>query len=198
MILLGASGHGKVIADILKLSGKIDIIFWDDDLDAVVPGYSVLCREESTKDELILSIGKNVTRKRIAENSSYTYGTAIHPTAILSGDVQLGSGSVVMAAAIINPGSHVGKHCIINTAAVIDHDAVIEDYVHISPNATLSGNVTIKEGAWVGAGATIIQGISIGRWAIVGAGAVVIKDVPDQAVVVGNPARIIKDNPVLE
>jgi acetyltransferase EpsM len=198
MILLGASGHGKVIADILKLSGKTDIIFWDDDPGAVVPGYTVMCRKESTEDEIILSIGKNLTRKRIADNSSYTYGIAIHPTAILSGDVLLGSGSVVMAAAIINPGSRVGKHCIINTAAVIDHDAVIEDFVHVSPNATLSGNVTLKEGAWVGAGATIIQGISIGRWAIVGAGAVVIKDVPDQAVVVGNPARIIKDNYTLE
>lgn len=198
MILLGASGHGKVIADILKLSGEMEIIFWDDDPDAVVAGYTVLFRKECAEDEIILSIGKNVTRKRIAENSSYTYGTAIHPTAILSGDVLFGLGSVVMAAAIINPGSRVGKHCIINTAAVIDHDAVIEDFVHISPNATLSGNVTIKEGAWVGAGATIIQGITIGRWAIVGAGAVVIKDVPDHVVVVGNPARIIKDNYGLE
>ncbi len=198
MILLGASGHGKVIADILKLSGEREIFFWDDDPAAAVPGYTVGSKQEFTEDDIILAIGNNATRKKIAETSSYTYGTAIHPTSIPASDVQIGQGTVVMAAAIINPGSLIGKHCIVNTAAVIDHDAIIEDYVHISPNATLAGNVTAKEGVWVGAGATIIQGITIGCWAVIGAGSVVIKDVPNHAVVVGNPARIIKYNKALE
>ena len=192
MILLGASGHGKVIADILKISDERNIIFWDDNPSAVIPGYSVLPRQESAEDHIILAIGNNFTRKKIAESSSYIYGNAIHPTAVVAKDIEIGLGTVVMAAAIINPGSQIGKHCIINTAAVIDHDVIIEDYVHISPNATLAGNVKVKEGAWVGAGATIIQGISIGSWAVIGAGSVVIDDIPDNAVAVGNPARIIK------
>ncbi len=193
MILLGASGHGKVIADILKLTGENNIIFWDDNLAAVVAGYTVLSRQESANDQIILAIGNNATRKRIDTTSSnFNYGTAIHPTAIHANDVKIEQGTVVMAAAVINPGSKIGKHCIVNTAAIVDHDAIIEDYVHISPNATLAGNVTLKEGAWVGAGAVIIQGITVGSWAVIGAGAVVIKDVPDNAVVLGNPARIIK------
>src|ERR1035437_8214839 len=122
MILLGASGHGKVIADILKLSGEREIIFWDDDPAAAVPGYIVCSPQKYTEDEVILSIGNNATRKKIADASSYTYGKAIHPTAILSTDVFISLGTVVMAASVINPGSRIGKHCIINTAAVIDHD----------------------------------------------------------------------------
>ncbi|MEO6731741.1 MAG: acetyltransferase [Ferruginibacter sp.] len=192
MILIGASGHGKVIADILILSGEKEIVFWDDNPLAVIPGFSVRPREHTAKENIILSIGNNATRKQIAGSSSYTYTTALHPSVTLSGDVLIGMGSVVMAGAIINPGSIIGRHCIINTAAVIEHDAVIEDYAHISPNGTLAGNVTVKEGAWVGAGATVIQGITIGCWSVIGAGSVVIKNVPDYAVVVGNPARIIK------
>jgi len=192
MILIGASGHGKVIADILKLSGTKNIVFWDDNPLAVVPGFNVKPREHQSEENIILSIGNNATRKKIAEHSSYTYTTAIHPSAILSSGVLVGQGTVVMAAAIINPGSQIGWHCIINTAAVIDHDVILEDYVHISPNATLAGNVTINEGAWIGAGATVIQGLTIGKWAVVGAGAVVIKDVPNNVVVVGNPARIVR------
>jgi len=194
MILLGASGHGRVVADILRLSGEDEIIFWDDDPAASVSGYSVVPRERYSEKPVILAIGNNTTRKRIAEAASYIYGNAIHPAAVKANDAFIGSGTVVMAAAVVNPGCRIGKHCIINTAAVIDHDGLIEDYVHVSPNATLAGNVTIKEGAWVGAGATIIPGRTIGRWSVVGAGAVVIKDVPDHAVVVGNPARVIKIN----
>lgn len=198
MILIGASGHGKVIADILMLSGEKEIVFWDDNPLAVIPGFSVRPREYTAQENIILSIGNNSTRKQIAGSSSYTYNTAVHPSAILSGDVLIGAGSVVMAGTIINPGSIIGRHCIINTAAVIEHDALIEDYAHISPNGTLAGNVRVKEGAWVGAGATVIQGLTLGCWSVIGAGSVVIKDVPDYAVVVGNPARIIKYNKAIK
>ena len=194
MILIGASGHGKVIADILKLSGEKNIVFWDDNTLAVMPGFNVRPRQRLSQENVILCIGNNATRKQIADSASYTYKTAIHPSAILSGDVLIGIGSVVMAGAIINPGSKIGNHCIVNTAAIIEHDAMIADYVHISPNATLAGNVIVREGAWVGVGATVIQGITLGCWSVVGAGSVVIKDVPDYAVVVGNPARVIRYN----
>lgn len=193
MILIGASGHGKVIADILKLSGEIEIEFWDDNLMAIIDGYTVSIRQNDAPTDIILSIGNNAARKKIVDNSSsYKYGIALHPASIRAGDILIGRGTVIMAGAVINPGSKIGKHCIVNTAAVVDHDAIIEDYVHISPSATLAGNVTLKEGVWVGAGATIIPGITVGSWAVIGAGAVVIKDVPANAVVVGNPARIVK------
>jgi len=198
MILLGASGHGKVIADILKLSGETQIEFWDDNPASVMLGYKVSLRQQTTADNVILSIGNNATRKKIADASSYNYGIAFHPASILAKDIAVGKGTVIMACAIINSGSYIGKHCIVNTAAVIDHDGIIENYVHISPNATLAGNVKVREGAWVGAGATIIQGVSIGNWAVIGAGSVVINDVPDNAIVVGNPAKIIKYNKIIK
>ncbi len=97
-----------------------------------------------------------------------------------------------MPKACVNAEVKIGKHCIVNTASVIEHECVIEDFVHISPNATLAGNITVKEGAHIGIGANIIQGVNIGKYAVIGAGAVVISDVPDYAVVVGNPAKLIK------
>lgn len=194
MILLGASGHGKVIADILKLSGEADIVFWDDNPNASVPGFTVYPKGLIATDRVIISIGDNATRKKITKTYSYSYGRALHPSLIAAKDVTIGSGSVVMAAVVINTGASIGMHCIVNSAAVIEHDSVIKDFVHISPNATLAGNVTVNEGAWIGAGATIIQGITIGCWAIVGAGAVVVRDIPDFAVVVGNPAKVIRNN----
>jgi acetyltransferase EpsM len=100
-----------------------------------------------------------------------------------------------MHGAILQADVQIGVHCIINTGASVDHDCVIDDYVHISPHTTLCGNVTVGEGSHIGAGATIIQGIKIGRWVTVGAGTVIIRDVPDYAVIVGNPGRIIKIKP---
>jgi sugar O-acyltransferase (sialic acid O-acetyltransferase NeuD family) len=99
-----------------------------------------------------------------------------------------------MAGVSINSGVNVGKHSIINTNSCIDHDCVLNDFVHVSPNAALAGSVTVGEGTHIGISACVIQGIKIGTWATIGAGAVVVDDVPDYAVVVGNPARIIKYN----
>ena len=106
--------------------------------------------------------------------------------------IYLSDGTVVMQGAVVQSCARIGNHCIINTAASVDHDCVIEDYVHISPNATLCGGVTVGEGSQVGAGAVVIPGIKIGRWSLVAAGAVVMKDVPDNVLVLGNPARVIK------
>jgi sugar O-acyltransferase (sialic acid O-acetyltransferase NeuD family) len=194
MILYGASGHGKVIADILKKSGETNVVFWDDNANARIEGYEVqiISNNIIPSDSVIISIGDNTIRQRIALSKTFTYGKAIHPSAVEGENVSIDEGTVVMAGTVINSSTRIGKHCILNTASTIDHDCIIEDFVHISPNATLSGGVSVGEGSWIGAGAVVIHGVKIGRWAIVGAGSVIIEDIPDYAVVVGNPGSVIK------
>lgn len=197
MILFGASGHSKVILDILISNGiKVDMVIDDHPKSNKILGVSVI--ENDIKDfnqKAIISIGDNTIRKILSSKYPFNYQTAIHPDASISEFSKIGEGTVVMAQVVINPDVEIGKHCIINTGAIIEHDCKIGDYVHISPNAALAGNIKVGEGTHVGIGASVIQGIKIGKWAIVGAGTVVINDVPDFATVVGNPGRIIKINP---
>lgn len=193
MYLYGASGHAKVIIEILELCG-IDVVGLFDDNPEIesMLDYNVLGSYDSTilkNDQLIISIGNNELRKKISENVSAIFGKAVHPLAVISKRSSIASGTVVMGNAIINSDTSIGKHAIINTSASIDHDCIIEDFVHISPNATLCGGVKIGEGTHIGAAAVIIPGIKIGKWATIGAGAVVIRDVPDFTTVVGNPAH---------
>lgn len=196
MILIGASGHAKVILDILEKSdqevkGLVDA---NPDITAL-QRYPVFYDQEfqfSKEDDYLISIGSNIIRKKIANSHLLKYDWAIHPSVILGDDVTIGQGTVIMGNAIINSSTSIGNHCIINTSASIDHDNFLNDFVHVSPNATLCGAVTVGEGTHIGAGATIIPNIAIGKWATIGAGAVIIEDVPDGAIVVGNPGRIIK------
>jgi acetyltransferase EpsM len=197
MIVYGASGHGKVIIEILESVDTPHIEVWDDADKPPIWEYPVLkpfSSENWEDNQFVISIGVNATRKRVAEKlgAVATFGTAIHATARLSKRATIGEGTVVMGGVTINADTQVGKHCIINTSASIDHDCVIGDYAHVSPNATLSGDVHIGEGTHFGAGASAIQGIRIGKWCTIGAGTVVIRDIPDYATAVGNPARIIK------
>jgi sugar O-acyltransferase (sialic acid O-acetyltransferase NeuD family) len=192
MYLCGASGHAKVIVDILEANNiKIEGVF-DNNLEIKSLLDYPVSHSEELKSPLIISIGNNNIRKRIASESKIEFGIAIHPSAIISKHALIGEGSVVMQGAIIQSCADVGKHCIINTGASIDHDCVIEDFVHISPHATLCGNVRVGEGSWIGAGTTIIQGIKIGKWSVIGAGSVVTKDIPDNVVAYGNPCKVIK------
>lgn len=196
MFLYGASGHARVIIEILEKNGvKIHGLF-DDNIDVKsLLDYPVFVPPDSNKtieEEVIVSVGINATRLKIVNEHRLNYGKAIHQNALISTRCTIGEGSVVVGKSVINSGVKIGKHCIINTSASIDHDCIIEDYVHISPNATLCGVVTVREGAHVGAGAVIIPGVTVGKWAIVGAGSVIIRDVPDFATVVGNPGRVIK------
>lgn len=194
MYLYGASGHGRVVAEIAELNrwrveGFID----------VDPSKRHLMHHPVSHDippgsiEVIISLGDNATRKKIVSNhKNFTYPAALtHPGASISGSALLGKGTVVMAGVSINSGAKIGAHCIVNTNASVDHECIIEDFVHVSPNAALAGNVTVKEGAHIGIGACIIQGVTIGKWCTIGAGAVIIRDVPDGVTVVGNPGRII-------
>lgn len=198
MYLFGASGHAKVIIDSLKASGKQISGLFDDNPDVKeLLEYSVYGSFDQNRlgdEELIISVGLNHIRKKIVEKlpENTRYGKAIHPSAIISEYASLGEGTVVMQGAIIQSSGSIGRHCIINTAASVDHDCLIDDFVHISPNATLCGAVSVGEGSQVGAGAVVIPGIKIGKWSLVAAGAVVMKDVPDNVLVLGNPARVVK------
>ncbi len=194
MYIYGASGHGKVILEIaeskgIQVKGFIDI---DPNKNELL-GYRVFHSLVDQSAEMILAIGNNNVRKKLAmQNPNFKYSTLIHPLANISKRAQFNEGTVVMAGATVNVDVIVGMHCIINTNASIDHDCVIEDFVHLSPNVGLAGNVIVGEGSHIGIGASVIQGIKIGRWCTIGAGAVIIKDVPDGSTIVGNPGRIVK------
>ena len=197
MILYGASGHCKVVIDALKSSNNFDIDFVFDDhpVSKMILGLTVVKTNVellNKNNKVIVTIGNNASRKKIVESLNCKFSNAVHSKAIISEFSKIDSGTVVLAGAVINADVTVGQHCIINSGAVVEHDCQIDNFVHVSPNASLAGNVHLGEGVHVGIGATVLQGISIGKWAVVGAGAVVLQDVPNFAVVVGNPARIIK------
>lgn len=211
IVIIGAGGHAKVVADIILkrkeiLKEDLTIIgFLDDNYENLkykeifnipVLGNTGLINMFKNKNyEYIIAVGNNLIRKKISEKfSNLNYYTAIHPTAVIGNEVTIGEGTAVMANAVINSYSKIGKHCILNTSCIIEHDNTIENYVHISPNAVLCGEVAIKENSWIGAGSSIKQEITIGENTIIGAGTVVIKDIENNVTAVGNPARIIKKN----
>jgi sugar O-acyltransferase (sialic acid O-acetyltransferase NeuD family) len=192
MILYGASGHAKVIADIIRANGMdISELFDDNEQIKCLSGISVV-RPHKTEEKLIVSIGNNAIRKKIVETNIFRYGVAIHPSAVVSPSAVIGEGTVVMQGAIIQADAVIGKHCIINTGATVDHECIIGDFVHISPNSSLCGNVKVGEGTWIGAGSAVIPGIEIGSWTTIGAGSTVIKDINSNVVAVGCPCKEIK------
>lgn len=194
--LFGASGHAKVIMDIIEAQGDSVGCLYDDTPHCNdIHGCAVYrANDKEIVGPLIISIGLNKVRRLISERYKLKYATAIHPQATVSQSTSIGEGSVVMQGAIIQSDAHIGRHCIINTGASIDHECQIGDYVHISPHSTLCGNVHVGEGSWIGAGAVVIPGINIGRWCTIGAGSVVIRDIPDGATAFGNPCKVIRDN----
>ena len=193
MYLYGASGHAKVIIDILKANGVLIDGLIDDNPDVTdLQGYPVFHQKENPFP-LIISIGNNGIRKRISERLIGPYGKAIHPSSVISPSATIGDGTVVMQGTIVQANAWIGKHCIVNTGASIDHECQVGDFVHVSPHCTLCGNVHVGEGTWVGAGSTVIQGVHIGHWSVIGAGTVVTKDIPDGVLVIGNRTLQIKD-----
>ena len=197
MDVFGASGHAKVIVDVLFSNGIKSITLWDDNESLTTfLGLSLLGNFEAfikqNSNEYLLAIGNNSVRKKLADRLRETTSFAIHNASVVSNSTKIGIGTVVLANASINADTVIGKHVIVNTNASIDHDCHIADYVHISPNAALAGGITIGEGSQIGIGACVIQGITIGSWCVIGAGTVVIADVPDGCTFVGNPGRIIK------
>jgi len=203
MYLYGAGGHAKVVIDVLlsqnvQIAGLFEDTGTKDSLYGipVLPGIKLTGKPLAELDApIIVCIGSNPDRAALVYLLSDNFGTAVHSSAIISPSATIGEGSVVLQGAIIQAETVIGKHVIVNTDASIDHENIIEDFVHISPKATLCGQVHVGEGAHIGAGAIIIPGIKVGKWSTIGAGAVVIRDIPDFAVAVGNPARILAIRP---
>lgn len=201
VIIIGASGHGKVIADIIKKSKDEIIGFLDDDPDIgkEFMGFPVLgailnYKKYIDKAEFIIAIGNAYVRKRISERLiEVKWYTAIHPTAVISEfDVTIGEGTVIMANAVINAGAKIGKHCIVNSSSVVEHDNFIENYSHISVGAKLAGTVFVGELSWIGIGACVCNDVKICQNCMVGAGAVVINDIEESGTYVGVPVKKIK------
>ncbi|MCF8714883.1 acetyltransferase [Joostella atrarenae] len=195
--IYGASGHAKVILDIVKTSTNyiVDEIYDDFSKLDFVSGIPV--KNELTScinRQIIIAIGDNATRMEVVKKlgANFSYITVAHSSSVISSESKIDKGTCVMVNAVINASSSIGKHCIINSGSLVEHDCVVEDFVHISPNATITGGVKIGQGTHIGAGAVVIPNVKIGKWVTVGAGAVIIKDIPDYAVVVGNPGKIIK------
>ena len=192
LIIIGASGHGKVIADIAVRNGYEEIVFLDDDENVKeCAGFPVIgkTREALQLDgDKIVAIGNPKIRERIQEDISGIV-TLIHPDAVISRRVEIGEGSVIMAGAVVNTDVVIGKGCIINTAASVDHDCMLGDFVHVSVGSHLSGTVNVGKRTWIGAGATVSNNVNICGDCMIGAGAVVIKDIDKPGTYIGVPAR---------
>ena len=211
LILIGAGGHAKVLADVLRLTGReikeiltLEKTLWgkviwgipvtgdDDRIDSYKP-------HEIEVVNGIGSTGNPSTRKKVftgMKKKGFSFAPVIHPSAVVSDSSSLGAGVQVMAGAIVQPGCQIGDNVIINTGAIIDHDCRLGDHVHLAPGVTLSGGVRVGAGTHIGTGASVIQGITIGESVFVAAGSVVVHDIGDGVRVRGVPARIAKDGAV--
>lgn len=197
MYLFGASGHGKVIKEIIEACGGSVTAFVDDNKQVNTCAGLPVLHDANGLSPMIVSIGVCRIRKMIVErlravSETIEFKTAIHPSAVISPSAQVGEGTVIMAGAVINADAKIGKHCIINTGATVDHDCVIEDFCHIAPGAHVSGATLIGEGSWIGVGSCVIQCLNIGKNCMIGAGSVVVKDIPDGVKAYGNPCRVVE------
>lgn len=198
LVIVGAGGHGKVVADLALKNGYTELCFVDDYAAGDCMGFPIIgvCGDLSDlhdgRTDFVIAIGNNAAREKVAEAYDVNWVTLVHPSAQIAVNVTLGTGTVVMAGAVINACAKVGKHCIINSCAVVEHDNVLEDYVHISPNAALGGTVRIGGLSHVGLGAIVRNNVEVSDCCVIGAGAVVVEDIAACGTYVGIPARKIR------
>lgn len=196
IIIIGASGHGKVVADIAIDAGYTIVGFIDDNKKThgrSICGVKVLggidiCEKYNAECEFIIAIGNNKIRKKISEKYDLRWSTLTHSSACIGTDVEIKEGTVIMPNVVINASTRIGRHCIINSGAVVEHDSVIGDYVHISPGAALGGTVTVGDESHVGIGVCVRNNLNISSKCILGAGTVVVKNIVEEGVYVGCPA----------
>lgn len=199
LLIIGASGHGKVIADIaLKMNKWKRVAFLDDDENIKSSmGIEVIGKSANAYDyikdyDIFVAIGNNTTREKIQEKlevEGANIPVLIHPMTVIGVQVEFGAGTAIMAGVVINCCTKIGKGCIINTGSTIDHDNFIEDYVHISPGVHTAGTVKIGKRTWLGIGSKVSNNLNIISGCKVGAGAVVVKDITEPGTYVGVPAR---------
>lgn len=191
IVIIGASGHGKVIADIAEKNGYNEIVFLDDNESVTeCAGYPVVgkCIEATSIDgDKIIAIGNAKIRERMQRTIDTV--TLIHPNAVISRRVKIGKGTVVMADAVINSDAVIGDGCIINTSSSVDHDCRIGNFVHISVGSHIAGTCEIGDRTWIGAGATVSNNVNICSDCMIGAGAVVVNDIEKFGTYVGVPAK---------
>lgn len=199
LIIIGASGHGKVVADIaIKMNKWQSIAFLDDDESIKTSmGLEVIGKTADAftyKDEadFFVAIGSNVTREKIQEKlieEGLNVVSLIHPSSVIGTDLEIGIGTAIMAGVVVNGSTRIGKGCIINTSSSLDHDNAIDDYVHISPGVRTAGNVRVGKGSWIGIGSVVSNNVNICSDCKLGAGAVVVKDITEPGTYVGVPVR---------
>ena len=203
LLVYGTGGHAKVVCDCAIQAGFRIIGLLDDDPAKhdtslwefpVLGGFERIQKGFPTEVKLVLAIGDNEARRRLAERLQplgVEFAVVVHPSVQLGRGVELGEGTVVFAGAVINADTALGRHVIVNTGATIDHDCVIGDFAHLAPGSHLAGGVHVGPGTLVGIGACAVPNVKIGAHTIVGAGAVVVRDLPDRVTAVGIPARVI-------
>jgi sugar O-acyltransferase (sialic acid O-acetyltransferase NeuD family) len=203
-VIYGASGHGKVVADILRARGVEIEGFIDDNQELprehfglrILGDRTWLAREATHRPiTVVLGIGDNLDRRAVAErmpDDNIRLLTAAHPSATISPFAKIAPGVVIMPQAVVNANAVIGRGTIVNTGAIVEHDCVVGNYVHLSPKTVVGGHVEIGDLAWLGIGSSVIPGLKIGKGSIIGAGATVITDIDDWVVAVGNPARVLK------
>ena len=211
-ILWGSAGHAKVLADIITLRGGKVVALFDNnpEASAVLPHVPLFIGQKGfqewrqknldIKTYGLVAIGGSYGADRCLiqqelQHHGIIFEPILHPAAIVCDNSVISAGSQILAGAIIAANARIGLSCIINHGAIIDHESVLGPGVHIAPGATLCGCVTVGSNSMIGAGATILPRITIGTNSIIGAGAVVTRDVPDNVIVVGNPAQFMRQNP---
>ena len=195
LVIVGASGHGKVVADIARLNGYSDIVFLDNNTEIKeCLGYSVIGPDSiipEIEGNLFIAVGNADVRKALMDkHNDREFPILVHPSAVVSESARIGVGTVIMAGSVINPDTSIGKGCIINTCSSVDHDCNIGNYCHISVGSHLCGTVTVDENVWIGAGATVVNNINICRNVMVGAGAVVLRNIEMPGTYIGVPAHL--------
>jgi sugar O-acyltransferase (sialic acid O-acetyltransferase NeuD family) len=205
LVIIGAGGHGKVVADCAEQTGKYDSIGFLDARDEIsmAHNWSLLGKPDDfqqysdSKTDFFVAIGDNATRQKWQQElieKQAPIATLVHPDASVSPSVQIGVGTLVLAKVAINIDAVIGEGCIVNTGATIDHDCVLEEFVHVAPGCHLAGDVHLDARVFAGVGVALVPGIHVGVNAVIGAGATVIQNVDEAVTVVGTPAKPINSN----
>jgi acetyltransferase EpsM len=205
VLIWGAAGHARVVADIIQLSTEYELAgFLDDTRSAPsrfldLPVYRDILALPATLNSavtnVIIAVGDCAARMRLAElaiANGFRLISAFHPRAVIAGDSSIGAGTVIAAGAVVNPGCVLGENVIVNTGATIDHDCRLGDGVHVSPGVHIGGGARVGSGTWLGIGSVVKDKVAIGAGVIIGAGSVVLKDIPDGVVAWGIPAVSMK------